>query len=129
VLASMITAIEQHVDWIADAIAYLESHSYDVIEPTLDAENAWVDHVNEVADATLFGLANSWYMGANIRASRGCSCPTSVAWARTVPGVTPLPRRGTRVLRCAKLRSRRSRSGRSGGRCTTVLERSAPGPC
>jgi len=66
VLASMITAIEQHVDWIAEAIAYIDSHSYDVIEPTLEAENAWVDHVNALADATLFRLANSWYMGANI---------------------------------------------------------------
>ena len=65
-LASMITAIEQHVEWIADAIAYLDGHSYEAMEPTLDAENAWVDHVNAVADATLFGLANSWYMGANI---------------------------------------------------------------
>ncbi len=66
VLASMITAIEQHVDWIAEAIAYIDSHSYDVIEPTLEAENAWVDHVNALADATLFRLANSWYVGANI---------------------------------------------------------------
>jgi cyclohexanone monooxygenase len=66
VLASMITAIEQHVDWIADAIAYLDDHSYDVIEPTPEAEDAWVDHANAVADATLFRLANSWYMGANI---------------------------------------------------------------
>jgi cyclohexanone monooxygenase len=66
VLASMITAIEQHVDWIAEAIAYLDGHSYDVIEPTLDAEDAWVDHVNALADATLFRMANSWYVGANI---------------------------------------------------------------
>jgi cyclohexanone monooxygenase len=66
VLASMITAIEQHVDWIVDAIAYVGERSYDVIEPTPEAEDAWVDHVNAVADATLFGLANSWYVGANI---------------------------------------------------------------
>jgi cyclohexanone monooxygenase len=32
----------------------------------LDAENAWVDHVNEVAYSTLYPSANSWYMGANI---------------------------------------------------------------
>jgi cyclohexanone monooxygenase len=66
VLASMITVIEQHVDWIVDAIAYLDNQSYDVIEPTPEAEDAWVDHVNAVANATLFRLANSWYMGANI---------------------------------------------------------------
>jgi cyclohexanone monooxygenase len=66
VLASMIMAIEQHVDWIAEAITYLDDHSYDVIEPTAEAEDAWVDHVNSVADSTLFPLANSWYLGANI---------------------------------------------------------------
>ena len=30
------------------------------------AEDAWVQHVNEVASKTLYPLANSWYMGANI---------------------------------------------------------------
>jgi len=33
---------------------------------TVDAENAWVAHVSEVANYTLFPRANSWYMGANI---------------------------------------------------------------
>jgi cyclohexanone monooxygenase len=66
VLASMITVIEQHVEWIVDAIAYLDDQSVDAIEPTPEAEEAWVNHVNAVADATLFRLANSWYMGANI---------------------------------------------------------------
>ena len=34
--------------------------------PTKAAEDAWVQHTNEVADGTLYPLANSWYMGANI---------------------------------------------------------------
>jgi cyclohexanone monooxygenase len=36
------------------------------IEPQVEAENEWVNHVNEVAGQTLFPLANSWYMGANV---------------------------------------------------------------
>jgi cyclohexanone monooxygenase len=36
------------------------------IEATLSAENAWVDHVNDVAHTTLYPSAASWYMGANI---------------------------------------------------------------
>ena len=36
------------------------------IEPEPEAEAAWVAHVNEVADATLYPRANSWYVGANI---------------------------------------------------------------
>ena len=37
-----------------------------MVEADADAETAWVAHVNEIADATLFPLANSWYLGANI---------------------------------------------------------------
>ena len=62
----MIVSIEQHVDWIADCLAYMRAHGLDAIEATQEAEDAWVAHVNEVADATLFPQANSWYMGANI---------------------------------------------------------------
>ena len=36
------------------------------IEAKEDAEDAWVQHNNEVADRTLYPLANSWYVGANI---------------------------------------------------------------
>jgi cyclohexanone monooxygenase len=66
VLTNMIMSIEQHVEFIADAIAHLESHQLGVIEATSDAESDWIAHVNDVADATLFPQANSWYMGANV---------------------------------------------------------------
>jgi cyclohexanone monooxygenase len=66
VLASMITAIEQHVDWIADAIGHLDAADLEVMEASSEAEDRWVDHVNEVADQTLYRFANSWYLGANI---------------------------------------------------------------
>ena len=36
------------------------------IEASPQAEREWVEHVNKVADSTLYPLANSWYMGANI---------------------------------------------------------------
>jgi len=66
VLASMITAIEQHVDWIADAIVHAAETGLEVMEASPEAEDRWVDHVNEVADQTLYRFANSWYLGANI---------------------------------------------------------------
>ena len=66
VKTQMIASIEQHVDWIADAIDHLGKHQLDRIEPTPNAESEWVRHVNQVADSTLYPLANSWYMGANI---------------------------------------------------------------
>jgi cyclohexanone monooxygenase len=66
VKTQMIASIEQHVDWIAEAIDHLHRHQLDRIEPTPEAESKWVEHVNQVADSTLYPLANSWYMGANI---------------------------------------------------------------
>ena len=66
VLVNMIIGIEQHVDWIADCIAYVKRHAKQAIEPTPEAEEFWVRHVNEEADKTLFPKAASWYMGANI---------------------------------------------------------------
>jgi cation diffusion facilitator CzcD-associated flavoprotein CzcO len=66
VLSNMIVSIEQHVDWIADCLAYLREHDRTAIEATVAAEDTWVAHVNEVGHATLYPLANSWYMGANI---------------------------------------------------------------
>ena len=66
VLSNMVLSIEQHVEWIADCIRYLGKRQLASIEATVDAENAWVAHVSEVANYTLFPRANSWYMGANI---------------------------------------------------------------
>jgi cyclohexanone monooxygenase len=67
VLSNMMVSIEQHVDWIADCLGYLATRQLDCIEPSLGAENAWVDQVNAVAHKTLYPSAASWYMGANIQ--------------------------------------------------------------
>ena len=66
VLSNMMISIEQHVDFVADAIAHLDGRGLAAIEPTLQAQDGWVDHVNEIASYTLFPKANSWYMGANV---------------------------------------------------------------
>jgi len=66
VLSNMVVSIEQHVDWITDCLRFLEDHRVERIEASPEAEDAWVAHVNEVANMTLYPRANSWYMGANI---------------------------------------------------------------
>jgi cyclohexanone monooxygenase len=66
VLSNMIVSIEQHVDWVCDALAHLGRQGQGVMETTLKAQEDWVAHVNEVAHRTLYPQANSWYMGANI---------------------------------------------------------------
>ena len=66
VKSQMILSIEQHVDWIANCLRHLKANAFARIEAAPDAEDKWAAHVNEVADATLYPRANSWYVGANI---------------------------------------------------------------
>jgi cyclohexanone monooxygenase len=66
VKTQMIASIEQHTNWIADCLAHMAKHGFDRIEPSVQAQTEWVSHVNAVADSTLYPLANSWYVGANI---------------------------------------------------------------
>ena len=66
VLVNMVVGIEQHIDWIADCMTHLQRARAKTIEPSVMAEDAWVQRVNDEADLTLFPKANSWYNGANI---------------------------------------------------------------
>jgi cation diffusion facilitator CzcD-associated flavoprotein CzcO len=66
VLVNMPVAIEHHVDWIAACIQHMREHGLTRVEATERAQDAWVEHVAEVARASLLGQANSWYVGANI---------------------------------------------------------------
>jgi cation diffusion facilitator CzcD-associated flavoprotein CzcO len=67
VLTNMPVAIEQHVEWITDCIAYLRRNGVGTIEPSPDAARDWGEHVQEAAKATLLWDAkHSWYFGANV---------------------------------------------------------------
>ncbi len=66
VKSNMMLSIEQHTNWIVDCLQHLRSRHHRRIEVEPEAEESWVTHVREVADSTLYPLANSWYMGANI---------------------------------------------------------------
>lgn len=62
----MVLHAEAHVNWIAEAIAYLDDRGYAAIEPTAEAVENWIAECAQRAEATLFTQANSWYMGANV---------------------------------------------------------------
>jgi cyclohexanone monooxygenase len=66
VLTNMLPTIEQHVEWIADALKYMRDHGLARIEPKPEAEEEWVAHVGELAGRTLRYTCGSWYLGANI---------------------------------------------------------------
>ncbi len=65
-LSNMPVSIEQHVEWISDAIAFLREAGIRTIEPTPDAEDAWTEHNRLVAEETLFTTADSFYMNKNV---------------------------------------------------------------
>ncbi len=66
VLTNMLPTIEQHVEWIAECIEYMDEHNIRVIEPYLKSQDDWVKHGNEIASKTLRYSCSSWYLGANV---------------------------------------------------------------
>lgn len=66
VLSNMLVSIEQHVDLIMGCLEHMSDHGHERVEASLPAQDGWVAHVNDVANATLFPKAGSWYLGANV---------------------------------------------------------------
>ena len=66
VLSNMVVSIEQHVDWISDCIEAMRARGVTRVQATDEAEQDWVQHVSTLAEGTLYPLAQSWYVGANI---------------------------------------------------------------
>ena len=66
VLSNMVMSIEDHVDWISDCVAFMEREGVASIEPTEDRQEAWMEEVGAIANATLYAGCNSWYQGSNI---------------------------------------------------------------
>jgi cyclohexanone monooxygenase len=66
VLTNMLPSIEQHVEWIADLLAYMRTHRLRLVEARADAQEQWMAHVGEVAGRTLRYTCSSWYLGANV---------------------------------------------------------------
>jgi cation diffusion facilitator CzcD-associated flavoprotein CzcO len=65
-LCNMTTCLQQQTEWISDCIAFMRERGLSVIEPTAEAEQAWVDHHDATAGATLIARTNSWYLGSNV---------------------------------------------------------------
>ncbi len=73
-LANIVRISENDVDWIATLIAHMASRNLVAAEPTLRAEDGWMDVVHALAQRTLLSKANTWYVGANVKGkARGLS--------------------------------------------------------
>ena len=66
VLTNMIPSIEQHVNFIAEFIAYADREGYRSVETTPASDEDWMAQVSALADLTIYPTCNSWYLGSNI---------------------------------------------------------------
>ncbi len=66
VLATMVTGIEQHVEWIARCMSWMRENGKRRIEATPEAEAAWGEEVEAAAKASLRSTCESWYVGSNV---------------------------------------------------------------
>ncbi len=57
---------EMIVEWVTACIHYMREKGCARIAATAQAEEAWVEHSNELAAQTLLSGTNSWFVGANI---------------------------------------------------------------
>ncbi len=65
-VGNFVRAAEPLVDWVSEAMCYVRDNQFTRISATLEAEDAWVNHVNEAGAKILRTQANSWFVGANI---------------------------------------------------------------
>ena len=66
-LANIIRISEHDVDWIAAAMTHMDRNGLSTIEPTQQAEQAWMDLVFALSQRSLLIKAKTWYVGANVK--------------------------------------------------------------
>jgi len=60
------SSAEVQGEWIGQCLTYLRDKNYNTINPTVEAEAEWRNHVNDVGKEGLFSDTESWYFGTNI---------------------------------------------------------------
>jgi cation diffusion facilitator CzcD-associated flavoprotein CzcO len=65
---NFVAALEQHVEWIGDCIAYLRGNGIRSIEALATAQQEWIDHATSLVASTVLvhPSCNSWYNGGNV---------------------------------------------------------------
>ncbi|AVD89988.1 NAD(P)/FAD-dependent oxidoreductase [Pseudomonas sp. SWI44] len=60
------TCLQHQVEWITACIQSLEKNQRRSIEPTLEQQDQWVAHHDEMAATSLLAKTRSWYTGGNV---------------------------------------------------------------
>ncbi|ASW89681.1 NAD(P)/FAD-dependent oxidoreductase [Mycobacterium marseillense] len=65
---NFVAALEQHVEWIGDCLAYLRANEIRTIEALSTAQQEWIDHATSLVAPTVLvhPSCNSWYNGGNV---------------------------------------------------------------
>lgn len=65
---NFVAALEQHIEWIGDCIAYLKAGGYRTIDALPAAQQDWIEHTTSLVAPTVLvhPSCNSWYNGANV---------------------------------------------------------------
>ena len=65
-VGNFVRAAEPLIDWVSECITYVRDSGFSCIEPTAEAEDSWVKHVNDEGEKILRTKAANWFVGANI---------------------------------------------------------------
>ena len=73
-------------EWVVDMLDHVRSKGITTFDSQPDHAARWSEVLADAAEMTLFGLANSWYMGANIPGKRRqlLNMPNSDAYLRAL---------------------------------------------
>ena len=65
---NFVAALEQHVEWIGDCIAFMRANGHRIIEALPEAQSEWIEHTTALVEPTVLvhPSCNSWYNGANV---------------------------------------------------------------
>ena len=66
VLTNVLLACEQHVEWVGDLLGHARKQGLDLIEAKPGTDSDWAHKVSEAANRTVYPIAESWYLGANV---------------------------------------------------------------
>lgn len=66
VLSNVVLSIQQHVDWVTECLEFMLAKGHRTIEAKAESEQAWGDHIAEIASGTLISRTKSWYTGTNV---------------------------------------------------------------
>ncbi|MFB5759217.1 hypothetical protein [Paenibacillus medicaginis] len=59
--------IEYQVDFATEMIRFMVANDIVEVEPAAATEDEWQAHIDQVASEGLYPLADSWYMGSNVK--------------------------------------------------------------